>query len=226
MYTLDTFYNSKEWRNILKLIKNNRTDSNGNIICEHCGKPIVKAYDIIGHHKIELTEYNVNDYDVALNEDNIMLIHLRCHNDIHHRLDRNHRNVYIVYGAPCSGKHTYVNNIMNVGDLIVDVDRIWQCVSGYDSNTKPNKLKQIVFSVRDCLIDSVRYRLGYWNNAYIIGGYPLCSERERLAKDLRAKEIFINTTKEECIDRLNVNTNITNKDEWLGYISSWFDLYS
>ena len=220
---LESFYNSKEWRSILKVIKNKRTDSNGNIICEHCGKPIVKAYDIIGHHKIELTEYNINDVNITLNEDNIMLVHLRCHNDIHHRLDRNHRNIYIVYGAPMSGKHTYVNTIKQVGDLIIDIDSIWHCISGCD--VKPNKLKQIVFNVRDCLIDSVKYRLGYWNNAYIIGGYPLRSERERLVKTLGAKEIFIDTTKEECITRLN-EKEINNKDEMIKYISDWFDLYS
>lgn len=226
MYLLNTFYSCKAWRSLLDVIKNKRTNDDGNIICEFCGKPIVKGYDIIGHHKIELTEDNVNDFDISLNEDNVMLVHLGCHNEIHNKLNKNNRNVYIIYGAPCSGKSTYINTVKRVGDLIIDVDSIWQCVSGCEQYIKPNKLKPIVFNVRDALIDNVKYRLGFWNNAYIIGGYPLQSERERLVKELRAREVFIECTKEECLKRLHDNPNGRNVDDWSKYISDWFDLYS
>lgn len=54
MFTLSNFYKSKEWTDLLEQLKLERADSNGEIICEHCGKPIYKKYDCIGHHKIEL----------------------------------------------------------------------------------------------------------------------------------------------------------------------------
>ena len=53
MFTLNNFYKSKEWLDLLEQLKLERTDSNGEIICEHCGKPIYKKYHLIGHHKIE-----------------------------------------------------------------------------------------------------------------------------------------------------------------------------
>ena len=78
-FSLDTFYSSKEWEKLRKLIAQERVDADGNIICAHCGKPIVKAYDMIGHHKIALTEENVNDATISLNPENIDLVHHRCH---------------------------------------------------------------------------------------------------------------------------------------------------
>ena len=80
MYSLYTFYRSKEWRRLLDILKNERLNDQGEIICSYCGKPIVRAYDIIGHHKHELTEENVNDFNISLNPDNVELVHHRCHN--------------------------------------------------------------------------------------------------------------------------------------------------
>ena len=92
-----SFYRSNEWRKLLDNLKHERLDDDGQIICEHCGKPIVKAYDIIGHHIIELTEENVNDYDISLNPQNIKLVHHKCHNIIHNKLGYANREVFLVY---------------------------------------------------------------------------------------------------------------------------------
>ena len=221
-----TFYRSKQWQELLKRLKQERLDANGQIICEYCGKPIVKAYDIIGHHKIELDEENVNNYDISLNPDNIALVHHRCHNFIHNKLGYSVRQVFIVYGAPLSGKTTYVNESMSAGDLIIDIDSIWQCVSGLPRYIKPLRLKAVVFKVRDALLESVKYRYGKWNNCYIIGGFPLRSERERLLKELGAREVFIEASKEECLTRLENIDDGRDQDEWARFIAEWFDRYS
>ena len=223
--SLYDFYHSTEWRTLTKTLRIDRTNDDGQIICEYCGKPIIKAYDCIGHHKIELTEDNVNDYQISLNPENILLCHSRCHNYIHDKFGRSSRMVYLVYGAPLSGKTTYVKDSMSEGDLIIDMDNIWQCVSGCDRYQKPGRLKAIVFRVRDNLLDAVRYRFGKWNNAYIIGGYPLQSERERLMKELGAREVFIDTSKEECIERLAADDK-RDTEEWLRYIDDWFEKFS
>lgn len=65
MWTLDTFYKSKEWLRFRDIIVQRWTNKDdGLLYCEHCGKPIVKAYDIIIHHKVELTDSNVNDRSI------------------------------------------------------------------------------------------------------------------------------------------------------------------
>lgn len=225
MYTLNTFYRSKAWEKLIKILRLERVNHEGELICAYCGKPIVKAYDCIAHHKIELTEENVNDADISLNPNNIILIHHKCHNIIHNKLQHSRRSVYIIYGSPLSGKTSYVNDIKSEGDLIIDLDSIWSCVSGCDRYVKPARLNSVVFGMRDYLLDCIKYRRGKWLNAYIIGGYPLISERERLAKELGAELIFIDTDKDECINRL-MNCEDRDFKEWIKYIDDWWSKYT
>lgn len=223
--SLYNFYRSKEWENLLKVLKLERVDAQGNIICAHCGRPITRAYDCIGHHVIELTEENYTDANISLNPDNIQLVHHKCHNIIHNKLGYAQRQVFIVYGSPLSGKSSYVAEAMSEGDLIIDLDSIWQCVSGCDRYVKPNRLKSVVFAVRDNLLESVKYRRGKWLNAYVIGGYPFKAERDRLVDTLGAREIYIDTSHDECLARLYACED-RDRDEWEKYINDWWLQYS
>ena len=223
--SLYNFYRSEQWENLLKVLKNERVNSEGYVICEYCGKPIVRAYDCIGHHVIHLTEENYTDFNISLNPVNIQLVHHKCHNIIHDRLGMNtQRQVFLVYGSPLSGKSTWVKDNMTEGDLVIDIDSIWECVSGCDRYVKPNRLKSVVFAVRDNLLESVKYRRGKWLNAYVIGGYPFQGERERLIDMLGAREVFINTDKETCLNRLSVCDDRNTKD-WEKYITDWWLQY-
>lgn len=222
---LSAFYKSKEWIELTQIIRLHRMNSNGALICEHCGKPIVAKYDCICHHITELTEANYTNAAIALNPDNIMLVHHRCHNKIHNKLGIGKKSVYIVYGSPLSGKSTFVKDNMDYGDYVVDVDNIWKCISYNNKYIKPNRLKSCVFSIRNYMIDMVRIRQGNWLTAWIIGGYPLISERERLCNTLNAREIFIDTPKEECIKRLHENPDGRDIDEWTRYIEDWWEKF-
>lgn len=223
--TLWEFYRSDDWESLTQIIKLARLNAEGVNVCEHCGKPIVKAYDCICHHVIELTEENVNNAEIALNPDNIILVHHKCHNIIHRKLCIDNRQVYLVYGSPLAGKSSFIKDNAEQGDLIIDIDNIWQCISGCDRYVKPKRLNSNVFIIRDTLLDMVRMRAGKWQNAYICGGYPLIGERERLCKSLGAKEIFIDTSKEECLSRLEADTSGRNKAEWERYINNWWRDY-
>lgn len=225
MYDLSNFYQSKEWRRLMSTLKIGRANEDGEIICDYCGKPITRAYDIIGHHKTELTDENCNDYNISLNPDNVALVHHRCHNYIHNKFGYKERQIFLIYGAPLSGKTSYVRESMNSGDLIIDMDNIWQCISGCDRYVKPNNLKSVAFKIRNELIECARYRNGKWRNVYIIGGYPIQSDRERLCKELGAREIYIECDKEECLRRLEAS-NDRDKDEWKKYIEGWFNIYT
>ena len=228
-YTLDNFYQSKQWIALMQQLRLERVNTDGLLLCEHCGRPITKAYDCTGHHVIELTDRNVNDVTISLNPDNIMIVHHKCHNKIHHKLSMtDRRTVYVVYGAPCSGKTSFVRDNMEQGDLIIDIDSIWECISGCERYTKPARLNSNVFTLRDNLIEQVRYRVGKWLTAWIIGGYPLTAERERLCKSLGAREIFVDTPRDECLRRLHdaAANDGRDVDEWTRYISDWFEKYT
>lgn len=215
MFTLENFYKSDEWRGLRAMLMQERTNADGEIICAHCGKPIVKSYDCIGHHKIHLTDENVNDYRISLNPELVELIHFKCHNKEHKRFEGNRQEVYLVYGSPCSGKTTYVNSVTDGDDLIVDIDSIWASLSSNDRLHKSPRLKQNVFGVRDCLLDQIKMRLGNWCNAYVIGGYPLRSDRDRLCDQLRATPIFIEESREVCLERAP-------NPMWRGFVEDWF----
>lgn len=74
-------------------------------------------------------------------------------------------------------------------DIIIDIDNIWQMISNNERYIKPKRLKANVFGVRDCLLDMIRTRTGKWRRAYIIGGYPLAMDRQRLCETLMQGDI-------------------------------------
>ena len=219
---LADFYHSKEWEQLRRALMLQRLDDKGRIICAHCGEPIVKKYDCIGHHLVELTETNYRDAAISLNPDNIVLVHHRCHNEIHEKTGYKQKKVYIVWGSPLSGKSTYVQSVAKYGDIIVDIDKLWAAVSGLPEYKKPNRIKENVFGLHNHLLTQVAQRMGYWNTAYIIGGYALPSDRERLAQRLGAECIHIDTKKEECLARLASCADGRKIGEWERYIAEWW----
>lgn len=230
MFTsLAQFYNSVEWRKFrLDLINKRTNKTDGVLYDEHNGKPLLKAYDIVLHHIKPLTMQNVNDFSVSLNPDNILIVSQQSHNEIHARFGYvAERKVYFVYGAPCSGKTTFVNNVKGNSDLILDMDNIWECITGQRYN-KPNALKTNAFTLRDCLMDMIKTRAGKWERAYVISGSAVKSERERLIASLGAEPIFIQESKITCLKRLATDNKRTEeqKKEWTEYINRWFNDYT
>ena len=230
--TLSEFYNSELWRGFrLSLIAERTNKADGILYCEYSGVPLINSYDIIAHHKTPLTMQNVNDYSVSLNPENIMLVSHKAHNEIHKRFGHcTERKVYYVYGAPCSGKTTFVNSIKGNSDLVCDIDNIWQCITGGARYEKPNALKYNMFEIRKCIFDMIknRYpRVGGWERAFIIDGGAAKTPRNNRIKELGAEPIFINTDKETCLQRLEADSNRTQaqKTEWRQYIEKWFAEY-
>lgn len=215
------FYNSKEWRALRA-----RLIVEAHFLCAHCGENYLKdSAQLVGHHIKELTPANIQDVNISLNPANIEIICRRCHDKEHRRFEfGNERNVYIVYGSPCSGKKAYVNQVSQHGDLIVDLDAIYQAISGCQSHYHPNGLKKVAFAVRDTLLEQVRMRVGFWHDAYIIGGYPRKLQREQLAAKLGAELIYMETTREEA-KLAALASRGTQGQEWCTYIDRWFDSF-
>lgn len=213
MFTLSSFYRSKEWCKFRHIIINNRLNEKGDTICEKCGKVIVNPYDIIAHHVLPLTEANVNNYDISLNPDNVMLVHHKCHNEIHKRFGCYTRHVYLVCGSPLAGKKTYVMNNAEDGDLIVDIDKIYEAIT----LGKSERVFANVMDVYNNLIDGIKTRKGKWVNAWVIRCFPLPMERERLADLLNAEIIEIDTSREICLSRAEEFQRKYVEDYWKRY---------
>ena len=237
--TREQFYKSKQWDAFRKLIIVQNTDKDGFIHCSECGKPILRKYDLIIHHKIELNEANVNDANVALNPDNVEVICFRCHNKVHDRFTAGHapsntaprpavqKKVFVVWGSPAAGKTTFVHEEAGTDDLIVDMDDIWEMVSNGGRYSKPGALKSVVFEIRDKLYDIVKYRSGRWQNAYIITGSPMLGDRERLQQRVGATEmIHIDTDRSECLRRVRAKgLDDEQLQRWIRYIDEYWEKF-
>ena len=220
--TLQDFYRSKEWEDFRQVVIAKRLEKDGEVIDEYTGKPILKKYDIILHHKQPLTLDNVNDYNISLNENNIMVVSQNSHNKIHNRFGSYTRHIYLVYGSPLSGKSSYVKSVATKEDLVIDIERIREAITGGKPYERSNRLNDNVFAIRNALYDQVKYKIGKWCHCYIIGTFPYQGERERLAKELGAEIILIDTDKEECLKRLYENAEGREVEEWEKYICDWF----
>lgn len=223
--TLSDFYRSKEWEEFRQITIAERMHGDGFVYCEHCGKPIVKAYDIILHHVTELTIDNVNEADISFNPDNIQLVHFRCHNDIHNRFGTYTRHIYLVYGSPLSGKSTFTKERAGVHDLIIDIDKIYEAITNNPPYIKSNRLFDNVKAVQDCLLDCVKLKRGKWVNAFIISGMPYKGERERFCNEYGAEPILIECDKETALQRLASANDGRDIKAWTGYIETWFNRY-
>ena len=88
----------------------------------------------------------------------------------------------------------------------------------FRSYNKPNKLQQNVFEIRNNLIEQIKMRLGNWQNAFVVGTYPMKMERQRLSDKLGAELILVDCTKEVCLSR-------SKNENWNKYIEEWFETY-
>lgn len=222
---LQAFYNSDIWKSFrLTLIAERGVNG---LYCEHCKELMLDPRNITAHHKIELTPDNVHDHAISLNPELIMLVHHKCHNEIHGRFGaKKSRGVYLVYGPPLAGKKTFVNERMMRGDIVVDMDRLFEAVSFQPCYDKPNNLLSNVIGIHNLLLDNIKTRMGRWGDAWVIGGYPDKFKRERTADDIGAELVYIEASKEVCMARLAADSQRQHvQSEWRGYIDKWFDQY-
>lgn len=190
------FYHSGPWRDLSYTLRM----SVGK--CQRCGRVVTDPKHLHAHHKIELTDSNVDDPRLAFNPDNIEILCDVCHNAEHNRFGSRRQNAYIVYGPPCSGKTSYCLERMRRNDIIIDMDRIYESFTACeDGHEHSDALRFMAFRIRDLMYDMVKTRYGHFDNAYIVAGLPRKGEREALAKTLSAELIYIQTDMETCIKR-------------------------
>ncbi|MBQ5641709.1 MAG: hypothetical protein IIV05_07870 [Ruminococcus sp.] len=217
-------YISTEFRQLRRQLMVERVNDEGLLLCEHCGKPILRDHECIAHHKTEVTINNLNDPAITLNPQNILLVHHQCHNAIHDRFGYAQKRVYVVWGSPCSGKSSFVMQNKGRNDLLIDIDLLWRAITGGEKYDKPDALKAQAFALRECLLDSVKTRAGKWATAYYVTSEPRKAARDRLCARLGAEPIYIPCTRAEALERLaNDPERKGYEQQWAEYINRFFD---
>lgn len=218
MVTLETFYQTKMWKDFREYVVSERTDNEtGLVYCEYCGKPI--ANKVVCHHIKELTEDNVNDFDISLNPENISLLHIACHNKIHDRFNHN-KEVILVWGSPLSYMK-YLDEEVNADDFIISMDYIYKSLNVQSFTYSHSRaITNIAFKIKNQLMELARYRSGNWSRCFVVGTYPNKMERERVKADLGiTKEVFIDIPKEEC---LKIAEEYKVPHFYYKYIDDWY----
>ena len=73
------FYNGEDWQYCKMQVTEDRLKKDGGLYCEHCGSLLTKTFNpkennnkraIVFHHKIYLTNDNLNDASISINPNN------------------------------------------------------------------------------------------------------------------------------------------------------------
>lgn len=84
-------------------------------------------------------------------------------------------NIKIIYGAPCSGKSTYVNSVITENDIKFDYDLILQAISNSELHENRELLRSYGVGIRGFLLDFVGDDI---ENFYVIA----CKITEKLSE--------------------------------------------
>lgn len=153
-FTLDTFYHSDEWAKFRAQYIAERLLKFGELVDDQTGEPITKQRDAILHHKVHLTEENVNDVTVSLNPENIELVSARQHNLIHGKTKYYGRRIYITSKDPSTIDQEF--------DLVIDFDLLHKAL-GDNDRTILN-----VWRCYNLLTEDLKRRYGKWATALLV----------------------------------------------------------
>lgn len=229
------FYRSKEWQ----ACRDAYFMSKGGI-CELCGKPGEEV-----HHKTFITPTNIHDQEVTLNWTNLQLLCRTCHVEIHktsYKVNRRRKNenrglrndlefdedgniverknVFIVWGAPASGKSQYVKEHKGEHDMVVDLDLLMTAIGG---GKRSEDLLKYAFEVRDHLYKLIAERKHYFDACWIIATLPRKEPREKLGEELKAELIHVDTPKSVCLERARKDETRLDKDLQFRIITKFFE---
>ncbi|MFH2116756.1 MAG: HNH endonuclease [Bacillota bacterium] len=197
-------------------------------VCNRCHKVFTDTSQLEVHHIKHLKGDDHNDATKAFNQHDIEVICHTCHNEEHGRFVSK-KEVYLIYGPPLSGKTSYVREMKQSNDIVVDLDKLQEAITLLPTYQDSPATRSNLFRLRDLLIDQIKTRYGKWKRAWVIGGYANRFDRDRLINDLQVDAaILMETTKEECMDRLSRVNDLRNEysSEWESYINKWFDTYT
>ena len=137
---------------------------------------------------------------------------------------KSNKIVYLISGAPGSGKTTYVQQHRQPGDLIIDMDTIASALTGDDSaHPDYGTVLDVAIAVRNAVYNIIERGAGNWNRAFVITSSGNKETIDALAKQLHATVHYMETPKEECKRRIAADKTRKNKETLYNLIDKWFE---
>ncbi len=243
------FYRSQAWKRARQGYIDVRKAIDGGL-CELCQEePGTEV-----HHKIFLRPENIDDENITLNPENFMLLCYDCHQREHEAARRIGQlvakqrdgkkgvlingsyyydddgnmqpfRVYIVWGAPGSGKTTYVRKRMQPGDVVIDLDLIGRALSMADKTDVPRNVERVAYDIRDYLYSRIEQRQLDAKRVWVVAGLPKREQRHEIASKLNAELIFIDSEFNDCYMHILHDDERKDKALQLAIIEKWFKEY-
>lgn len=118
------------------------------------------------------------------------------------------KNVYVVTGAPGSGKSYLVDQNITKFDIVFDYDRIAAAMNTIaGTHGDHTYMKFVLLAMRETVIECFARREGDWHNAYFITASPDRVKIDQLLRRMNATELHVDKTLDECIEQIkNDNT--------------------
>ena len=202
-------------------------------ICERCGAPAK-----VVHHRHYLNEDNLSDPLITLDHSNLEALCQDCHNREHH-LNRKvgagiafdadgnlvkEPDVFIVNGAPGSGKSSYVREHMKAGDIAFDLDLICSALAESDRiHADHRAVLAVALDMREAFYTAIEHRRGRWQKAWIVTSTSKGSDVDELARRLQADVVTIDATLDECIEHIMRDETRTGKAFHVKLARQWFE---
>ncbi|GHU54720.1 hypothetical protein FACS1894132_09790 [Clostridia bacterium] len=236
------FYRSADWKTARNNYVKQRFDEDKGK-CEYCRQ--VEGEEV--HHIIPLSPKNINDKNITVNFENLKYLCRECHSrneqvradkyknppfKIHNGtyFDENgklcQQKVTVVWGCSFAGKSSYVREHMSVGDFIVDTTQLFKAFSYQPQEDFPEALLGNILDIRASIYKIISDGKINARQVWVIEQAPTVKQRKKLRHALPTAEfVFIDKTKDECIERLEKSKIIIKKYKIADVIGLWFEKF-
>lgn len=135
------------------------------------------------------------------------------------------KKVYIVHGAPGSGKTTYVQEHRSADDLVVDMDYLCAALNASDALYEDHEsVLGLALKIRECIFGEIESRAGKWENAWVITASADQHEVSNLARRLRGEVVPMNVSRERCIQNIvNDPRRFGCADRFVSLANKWYE---
>lgn len=134
-------------------------------------------------------------------------------------------HIRVLCGPVGSGKTTYCNKYRQPGDVVIDLDLIFQGITGAAKYDKPPDLWPWARGCRDALLDMAE-AIQPPGNVWILTGAPTPAERQEYADRFPGCSIHVFPVPvEECARRCKADPERSDKLDWNNLIFRWWFQY-
>ena len=134
------------------------------------------------------------------------------------------KNVYIIGGAPGSGKSTYVAGRKTDNDLVVDLDHICAALNCTGELYQNHEyILDIALQIQEMLYKAIEQRSGKWADAYVVTAASK-AEAEKLARRLSGELVMMDVPLDVCISNIRGDDRRKDRAEtFIDLASRWYE---